>query len=225
MELDPSLTSQDECWNRIGIRGDHTCPELQQHVHCHNCPVFATRGKALFDRQPPHGYREEWAERLATRDEDTSNDVMNLLVFRVAEEWLACDIKMVVEVTTARRAHRVPHRSNQVLAGIVNIRGELHLAVRLEPLLGLPVDMNAAFSEDDEMRRLLVLEHSGSRWAATIDEVHGVYQFAAGERLNVPATVAKQRSSLISDIYPWAQRQVGRLNGAKLFESLRGKIG
>ena len=187
--------------------------------------VYAARGKELFDRVPPPNYREEWAERLSASDEETSTDVMNLLVFRVAEEWLACDIKMVVEVTTARSAHRIPHRSNQVLAGIVNIRGELHLAVRLEPLLGLPVDINAAFSEDDSVRRLLVLEHSGSRWAASIDEVHGVYQFAALDRLNVPATVAKQRSSLISEVYPWEQRQVGRLNGTKLFEALRGKIG
>lgn len=225
MITDPSLNSTDECWNRIGIRGDRTCDELKEHVHCHNCPVFAARGKALFDRVPPVGYRDEWAERLAARDEVAPSNVINLLVFRVAEEWLACDISMVVEVTNARPAHRIPHRSNDILAGIVNIRGELQLAIRLEPLLDLPFDLDAAFASDDVNRRLLVLEQAGSRWAASIDEVHGVYPFTAPEHLNVPVTVAQHRSSLICDVYQWEQRQVGRLNGPKLFETLRGKIG
>ena len=30
----------DDCWNRIGISGDRSCPELVQHVLCRNCPVF-----------------------------------------------------------------------------------------------------------------------------------------------------------------------------------------
>src|SRR4029077_5730556 len=28
----------DDCWNRIGVRGDASCPELKHHVHCRNCP-------------------------------------------------------------------------------------------------------------------------------------------------------------------------------------------
>src|SRR5258706_152676 len=30
----------DACWNRIGVRGDGSCPELARHVHCRHCPAF-----------------------------------------------------------------------------------------------------------------------------------------------------------------------------------------
>ncbi len=31
----------DDCWNRIGVRGDGSCPELKRHIHCRNCPVYS----------------------------------------------------------------------------------------------------------------------------------------------------------------------------------------
>ena len=37
----------DDCWNRIGVRGDRSCPELARVIHCHNCPVFSRRRPAL----------------------------------------------------------------------------------------------------------------------------------------------------------------------------------
>jgi chemotaxis-related protein WspD len=33
------VKSLDDCWNRIGVRGDGSCRELEQHIHCHNCSV------------------------------------------------------------------------------------------------------------------------------------------------------------------------------------------
>ncbi len=35
------MTAQGDCWNRIGVSGDRSCPELATVVHCHNCPVFS----------------------------------------------------------------------------------------------------------------------------------------------------------------------------------------
>ena len=31
----------DDCWNRIGVHGDKSCPLLDEHVHCRNCAVYA----------------------------------------------------------------------------------------------------------------------------------------------------------------------------------------
>ena len=44
---DLRLATIDDCWNRIGVCGDQTCPELTRFVHCHNCPVFSTASERL----------------------------------------------------------------------------------------------------------------------------------------------------------------------------------
>ena len=31
----------DDCWNRIGIHGDKSCPLLAEHIHCRNCSVYS----------------------------------------------------------------------------------------------------------------------------------------------------------------------------------------
>ena len=36
----------NDCWNKIGVRGDGSCPELARHVHCRNCPVYSASAAA-----------------------------------------------------------------------------------------------------------------------------------------------------------------------------------
>ena len=38
----PALGTVDDCWNRIGVSGDRSCPELQAHLHCRNCSVSSS---------------------------------------------------------------------------------------------------------------------------------------------------------------------------------------
>ena len=61
----PLVTPDAECWNRIGIGGDRSCPELETHIHCRNCPVHAQAARAFFDRPAPEGYLADWTELLA----------------------------------------------------------------------------------------------------------------------------------------------------------------
>ena len=48
-----------DCWNKIGVRGDSSCRELEEHVHCRNCPVHAAAAVALLDREMPGQYNLE----------------------------------------------------------------------------------------------------------------------------------------------------------------------
>ncbi|WZB76062.1 hypothetical protein WJ972_09265 [Achromobacter insuavis] len=48
-----SLAEVDDCWNRIGSRGDKRCERLPEYVHCRNCPVYAGAAKRILDRLPP----------------------------------------------------------------------------------------------------------------------------------------------------------------------------
>jgi chemotaxis-related protein WspD len=132
----PTRALPVDCWNTIGVRGDRSCPELAKVVHCQNCPVFAAAGRRFLDAPFPPGYLEEWTQRLAAPVEDQAVNLESVLVFRIVDEWLALPVHVLVEVTTARPIHRVPYRAG-LLAGLVNIRGELYLCVHLAKLLGI----------------------------------------------------------------------------------------
>ena len=64
-------------------------------------------------------------------------EAVSVLIFRLGAEWLAFRTQAVAEVTTPRPVHRIPHRSNQILSGLVNLQGQVQLCVSLHGLLGV----------------------------------------------------------------------------------------
>ena len=67
-----------------------------------------------------------------------TGDSVSVLIFRLGEEWLAFRTQTVAEVTLPRPVHRIPHRSNSILVGIVNLQGQVQLCVSLHSLLSVP---------------------------------------------------------------------------------------
>jgi chemotaxis-related protein WspD len=220
-----STLPQSDCWHRIGVWGDRSCPELIKAVHCHNCPVFAAASRRFLDAPPPASYRDEWTERLVSPVEETAHDVQSVLIFRLGEEWLALRVQVLVEVSNPRPIHCVPHRAG-LLAGLVNIRGELHLCVHLAQLLGLQVQGNGQVTAEGEegLPRMIVVENEGSRWVFPVDEVDQVYRFAPDELTGAPATLARSAARLTRAVLAWRERSIGYLDDAQLFRALRARI-
>jgi chemotaxis-related protein WspD len=244
--LDPAAPAGD-CWNRIGIGGDRSCPELKLHVHCRNCPVFASAAKTFFDRPAPEGYLEEWTTWLARPDERVepgkgeepgASKSTGVLIFRLDREWLAFRTQTVVEVALPRPVHRIPHRTNAVLNGLVNLRGQLQLCFSLHSLLGVrdsiaksgAVDVPDGVGEQavgprraTSLERLVVLRdrERSEIWAFPTDEAHGVEHVARGAMQGVPSTLANPAVSFSQAILPWNGRSVGFLDEQRVFAALR----
>src|SRR5262245_53190282 len=127
----------DDCWNRIGVRGDKSCAELPRHIHCRNCPVYSHAARSLLDANSPPDYVEFWTEQLARPVEQTQSDAQSLIVFRLGDECLALPTKVCVEVAELRPIHSLPHRRNQSVLGLVNVRGELLPCVSMAAILGV----------------------------------------------------------------------------------------
>ena len=209
----------DDCWNAIGVRGDRSCPRLAEAVHCRNCPVYADAGRALFDRPPPEGYAAEWADRLAAPEPPRAGETHPVVLFRVGEEWYALDVRVAVEVAPHRAVRRVPHQTDRVLAGLVNIRGELQLAVSLPHLLGTsdaPADAAGGVNA-----RLLVVEQAGARWVLVVDAVEDLYYAPAEALTGLPATVAVGNRVFTRTVFAWRGHSVGYLDADRLFAALR----
>jgi chemotaxis-related protein WspD len=215
-----SLPMLDDCWNRIGVRGDHSCPELAAVIHCHNCPVFARAGQRLFDRPPPPDCIAEWTDRLANPETAADDDVLAFIVFRIGSEWLAFDVQNMVEVAEPRRVHRIPHRRDRVLQGIVNIRGELHLCLSLRNLLGIETGQQAP-DRADNTGWLLVTAYEGRHWALAVDEVAGVRRVPRTAVSNAPATVTGSPASAARGVFIAQEKRVGCLDVDQLFTMIR----
>ncbi len=230
------LAMIDDCWNRIGVCGDQSCPELPRFVHCHNCPVFATASERLLSSPPPPGYLEEAKVRLAAPPEEIIPDAHSALVFRIDEEWLALPVQVLVEVHPVRPVHRIPHRGG-LLAGLVNIRGELELCARLGQLLGIASPKTARSSgraksngattdtsDTSTVARLLVVQFEAERWVFPVDEVDQVHRFHASDLSSIPATVGRYGGRLSRGLFTQGDRTIGFLDADRLRHTLRTKV-
>ncbi len=213
------IPPEDQCWNSIGVRGDRSCPELLKVTHCNNCPVFASAGRRFLDAPSPTGYLAEWTTRLAARDDTRDGDESSVLVFRLGDEWLALSVAVLVEVTRTRLLHRIPHRAG-LLAGMVNIRGELHLCMRLDLILGATKPQES----DMDLRRLVVIRRETEVWAFAADEVDQVHRVLLPDLTNAAPTLARSHGKLTRGVFPHAKRSVGLLDETRLFQTLRERL-
>lgn len=224
----PMTVERGDCWNRIGVGGDRSCPELATVVHCQNCPVFSAAGRRFLDSRPPAGYLEEWTTRLAADQDEGIADEQGVVLFRLGGEWLALPAGALHEVITIRPIHRIPFHGG-LLAGVVNVRGELHLAIHMDHLLGLTP--NTAADGDGSpagtgksIPRLLVAGRDGETWVFRVDHVDRVYRLAMSELKSVPPTLGRAASRFTRGVFRWQDRAVGLLDEGRLFETVRASV-
>lgn len=221
----------EECWRKIGVAGDRSCPELETFIHCRNCPVLAAAARTFFDRVAPAGYLDSWQAILDEPESTADSDATSVLVFRLGKEWLALPTHVLVEVTPLRPLHRVPHRAGTLLGGIVNIRGQLQLCMSLHALLGLDAAPEAPpdpASGDLATARLLVVERSTAagveRWTLRVDEVAGVHRVLRAALRDVPSTVSQAGSRHALALFNLQDRAVSLLDEQRIFDGLGAGI-
>ncbi|WP_321873271.1 chemotaxis protein CheW [Burkholderia ubonensis] len=224
----------DDCWNRIGTRGDGTCPRLAAHARCLNCPVFAQAAATLLDRPLSDA---DFAEAARTAHEahdahnappdaraDDANAPQTALAFRIADEWLGLPVPALRQIDGPRPIHPLPHRRNGVVLGLVNVRGTLTIAASLGALLGLDLglehDAAGLHASRQAQARLLVVEHRGDTVALPVDEVEGVLRFAASALLPAPTTLAHAATMHTRGLLAWRDTTLGLLDADRVFDSL-----
>ncbi|WP_158618386.1 chemotaxis protein CheW [Candidimonas sp. SYP-B2681] len=215
----------NDCWNRIGIRGDGSCPELQRHVHCRNCPTYSEAAAKLLDRAAPIGEAAIWRSESASPERLPMDGTESVLIFRVGGEWLGLQSAFIKEIAEERKIHSLPHQRNAAVLGIVNIRGALLLCMSLTRLLNVE---KATGEEQIQNRNLfkpmLVTNHGEHAIVFPVDEVDGVHRFSPSALAAIPSTVDHTAAIYTKGILPWRDRTVGVLDGDSLFYALNRSI-
>jgi chemotaxis-related protein WspD len=149
------------------------------------------------------------------------------LLFRLHAEWLALPAKALAEVTSPRAVHRIPHRSSEVLAGLVNVRGQLLICVSLHHLLGVepPDERPGSGLEAGDARRdnprLVVLGSKAERWAFGADEARGMRRVSRGMLHAAPATLSKAAHGFSRAVFTYEDCTIGLLDEERVFAALR----
>ncbi len=224
--LDCARTNIEDCWNKIGVRGDRSCAELERHIHCRNCPVYFAGAIALLDRPAPSDYLTTWTAHFAEAKQVDDSEVRSVVIFRIASEWLGLPIEVISEVTSARTIHSLPHRRGGVVIGLANVRGELVVCASLAHILGIaPTGDSQESTKQSRHARLLVIRRDNVRMVCPVDEVHGIQRFHPLSLQEAPTTVVRAAASYSTAILPWNNHSVGLVDDERLFSALKRSIG
>ena len=207
-----------DCWNHIGVRGDKSCVELKQQLHCRNCPVYSEAARALLDAPLPLDYSNASTEHFSQPAQLAHVATHSVIIFRIGVEWLALPTALCSEVADMRAIHSLPHRRSNAVLGITNVRGELLVCVSLAALLGL--DTAGQDRADLVVQRLLVFRCGAAAVVFPVDAVQCVYRYSESEQGEVPATVSKAQATYTNAVLSWRERIVGVLDHQLLFYSV-----
>jgi chemotaxis-related protein WspD len=216
-----STVKLNDCWNKIGVWGNHECGELKKVIHCRNCIVYSSAAAQLLGAVLPPDYLERWTAHFAAEPKIESRQMQSALIFRIGAEWLALSPANVQEIAEGRPTHSGPQRRSNILSGLANIRGELLICVALDRLLGIENrELEKSSSKRAIYRRLVVAGRGGSRFVFPVDEVHGIHRFNPNELKGVPSTVAKAQTTYMRGILLWQNKSVGCLDDQLLYDTL-----
>lgn len=182
----------------------------------------------LLERPQSREDLAEAAARLARDAAQRQRAGAGAFVFRLGEEWLGLPTALIDEVLELRAVHRLPHRRDAVLRGVVNVRGRLTVCVALPALLqtgaAAAAVAGAAPAASKPARRLVVLAAPEGALAFEADEVHGNHRYDTDEVRPVPSTVAHAVARFATGVLPWNERRIGLLDAGLLLHALNRQI-
>ena len=186
-----------------------------------------TASLQLLHRAIPVDYRAEQTAQVADPIQVRDRHALTrVLIFRLAQEWLALSASICQQILLPVKSHILPHRSNHTLLGVVNIRGQLLLKVSLREVLGLPSSASTATDDAAVIKsRMVVVEKAWEGkatdvWVFEVDELHGIEALSTEAIQPTAAGIAAGSACTIST-FDWNQQQVSLLDDAKLFHALR----
>ncbi|WP_025127594.1 chemotaxis protein CheW [Pseudomonas sp. PH1b] len=206
----------DDCWNRIGIHGDKSCPLLVEHIHCRNCAVYSAAATRLLDR---YSLRQEDREHSVVLKADSDVVARSLLMFRLGEEWLGLATRCLLEVAPLQAIHSLPHQRSRALLGVANVRGALVACLSLTELLGL--DGTPAVAPSGRiMPRILIIGAEGGPVVLPVDEVHGIH--AIDERILNGASASGEQANAkyTRGVLQWQGRSLRLLDEEQLLSAV-----
>ncbi|MBX8474564.1 chemotaxis protein CheW [Pseudomonas cichorii] len=210
----------DDCWNRIGIHGDRSCPVLQEHIHCRNCAVYSAAATRLLDRYSLlQEHRDQFQGGQSQRDVQTRS----ILVFRLGDEWLGLATRSLAEVAPDQTIHSLPHQRSRALLGVANVRGALVACISLVELLGL--DSSSVLATSGRVvPRMLIIAAQGGPVVVPVDEVDGIHAMEERHLNAASASGTHANARFTRGVLQWKGRSLRLLDEEELLAAINRSL-
>ncbi|MDP9941951.1 chemotaxis protein CheW [Ectopseudomonas alcaliphila] len=218
-----SQAAVDDCWNRIGVFGDKSCPQLERHIHCRNCEVYGAAAIALLDRYGSTLERDD-DDYGQGETEEAQGAQRSLLIFRLGEQWLAIATRCLAEVMPVSPIHVLPHRNSRGLLGVTNVRGTLVACLSLAELLGLETQQDARRGERRVIPRMLILESDSGPLVTPVDEVSGIQRIPLARISNAKHDDKRAISRFTAGVLQWQEQSITLLDDEQLLQTMIGSL-
>ncbi|MCD5993766.1 chemotaxis protein CheW [Pseudomonas sp. CDFA 602] len=210
----------DDCWNRIGIHGDRSCPLLEDHIHCRNCAVYSAAATRLLDR---YSLVQEHHEQFQGSELQRDIKTRSILVFRLGDEWLGLASRCLSEVAPNQTIHSLPHQRSRALLGVANVRGALVACISLVELLGLDSGSVAAQSMRT-VPRMLIVAAEGGPVVVPVDEVDGIHAIDQRELDAASASGTHANARFTRGVLQWKERSLRWLDEEQLLSAVHRSL-
>jgi len=207
----------DDCWNRIGVFGDKSCPHLERHIHCRNCEVYGAAAIALLDRYGASQVQED-EDYSQAEDNLDSSELRSLLIFRLGVEWLALGTACLAEVMPVSPIHVLPHHQSQGLLGVTNVRGTLVACLSLRGLLDL--EESQATRGVRVIPRMLILESAGGPLVTPVDEVKGIQRVPLTQIASASGEERRLISRFTAGVLQWQGQSITVLDDEQVLNHM-----
>ncbi|KAF0141934.1 MAG: chemotaxis protein CheW [Stygiobacter sp.] len=141
-----------------------------------------------------------------------SNDLIQLVSFKLGNEEFGIDIGRVQEINMMMQLTKIPN-SNQFIEGVVNLRGKIVPVVNLRERLGL------CKKEDDSRTKIIVSDVNNKLIGYIVDEVNEVLRISKSIIEPTPEIISGVNSDLIEGVAKLEGRLLILLNLDKLLST------
>lgn len=210
----------DDCWNRIGIHGDRSCPLLAGHIHCRNCEVYSAAATRLLDR---YSLTQDYHDRSRSAEQQSKVHTRSVVVFRLGDEWLALATRSLVEVSPMQAIHSLPHQRSRALLGVANVRGALVACISLVELLGLEVGACSP-ANNRVMPRMLIVAAEGGPVVVPVDEVDGIHGMEQALLDSASASGTHANARFTRGVLHWKDRSLRLLDEHELLAAVQRSL-
>ncbi|MEO5797991.1 MAG: chemotaxis protein CheW [Gemmatimonadales bacterium] len=163
--------------------------------------------------------RDEWTTRVAAPVPHVRPKTESALLFRLGAEWFGLGTHLVASIAPVPVTHSLPTPRSGIAIHLVNVEGDLLVAVALGALIGV------ATTPDVAQRSTARMVVTNAKVAFLVDEVFGVHRYHDEELRPIPATLAATMGARTVGLLDWGRACVARFDDEAIMRAIGEALG